>query len=200
MQLTEVIARIKSNLTTVADTIREKNNSTEGLSIGQMASEISRISGIGGEQTCILVDEDGSELTVVLTDEEVDLTATANDIRAGFIAVTDEGITQGTKEIPIYQTREGFRAVPAGGRFILPTETHYDYTKLQAILCPYNTSNTNSVSAEKVVINDKLYNVLNTSSVSTVIKDKDNFRIDLGIVNESARPYVIRYFMYKEFY
>ena len=44
----------------------------------------------------ILVDDHGNELSAVMTEEIVDLTATANDIRTGKTAVTDDGVTVGT--------------------------------------------------------------------------------------------------------
>ena len=101
-------------------------------------------------QVYILEDENGVRVMAVLTDEEVDLTATPNDIRIGSTAVTDDGIVTGEKEIPSYNTREGYRIITKGSRFALYTPTHYNYTKLQAIICPFNTSVIESVSAESV--------------------------------------------------
>ena len=48
------------------------------------------------DNTYILVDEQGNELPAVLTEEKVDLTAEASDIRAGKTAVIDDGIVIGT--------------------------------------------------------------------------------------------------------
>lgn len=48
------------------------------------------------DNTFILVDERGTELPAVLTEEKVDLTAEASDIRVGKTAVTDEGVVTGT--------------------------------------------------------------------------------------------------------
>ena len=58
------------------------------------------IGGSGGSipKTYILRTEDGQEIPAVLTEELVDLTATADDIRKGKIAVTNEGITIGRGE------------------------------------------------------------------------------------------------------
>lgn len=151
-------------------------------------------------QTYILIDEDGNEIPAVLVDEEVALTATANDIRQGTTAITDDGVITGEKEIPSYNTREGARLIPQGSKLIIPTATHYDYTKLQAIVCLYNTNMSNSVSAHQVVINDCVYFVGSIDNLSTVLKDGDNFRIDLGLTNSTGQPNIIRFFMYKEIY
>lgn len=48
------------------------------------------------DNTYILVDEQGNELPVVLTEEKVDLTAEASDIRIGKTAVIDDGVVIGT--------------------------------------------------------------------------------------------------------
>lgn len=151
------------------------------------------------EDTIILVDENGVELVAVMTDEEVDLTATANDIRLGTTAVTDDGIIEGTKEIPTCHTSEGFKIVTDGSKFVLPM-IDYDYTKLQAIFCLYNTSVSESVSAEKVAIEDVVYPVNSTMSESDVTKNVDKEEVDFGITNDSGSTYLIRYFSYKEIY
>lgn len=74
----------------------------------------------------------------------------------------------------------------------------YDYTKLQVVVCSYNTSLLDSVSAEKVVINDCLYNVGSTVAISNVSKNADTKTINLGITNSSSDTIVLRYFTYKE--
>ena len=47
----------------------------------------------------ILVDEKGYELAAVMTEEEVNLTAGVNDIRAGKTAVTDDGVVVGALDV-----------------------------------------------------------------------------------------------------
>lgn len=150
----------------------------------------------------ILVDEDGNEIPAVFVTEETIFDATANDIRIGKTAATDDGIVTGEKVIPSYNTYEGARLVQSGSTFTIPnfdaTVNSYDYTKLQVIVCAYNSSMSNSVSAEKVCINDKIYNVNSTESIATVTKDHNNKSINLGITNNTGKPCVIRYFTYKE--
>lgn len=194
------IDQLKAKLTSIADSIRERTGETDKLTLDQMAEDIEYMPAGDDSETYILVDEDGNEIPAVLTDEEVDLTATANDIREGVVAVTDDGVITGEKEIPSYNTREGVRVIPNGTALTIPTTTHYDYTKLQAIVCAYNTSLSNSVSAQQVVINDDVYEVDSVVSLSSILKDGANSRIDFGLTNTSGSPNIIRFFMYKEIY
>lgn len=157
-------------------------------------------SGSDGTQMYILVDEDGNEYPAVLVDEETVFDATANDIREGKIAATESGVTVGTKDIPSYHTLEAAKLITTGEDFTITGIKNYDYTKLQVIICALNTSISNSVAAEKVSINDKVYAVGSTDVLSDVSVDADNKCINLGITNEGSRPCVMRYFTYKEEY
>ena len=149
----------------------------------------------------ILVDEEGTEVAAYLTEEEVDLTATANDIRLGTTAVTNDGVVEGSKDIPAYYTIEGFKKIPAGSamKFSLYSDS-CEYTKFQAIICTYNTSSIDSVSAEKVSINNKVYAVNSTVELSNVVVDPDTQSIDLSLVNDNDHDVLIRFFTYKEVY
>ena len=153
-------------------------------------------------KTMVLEDADGNRVVAVLVDQEVDFTATANDIRKGMVAATDDGITVGEKFIPTYLTSEGIKKVMPGKEFSirLPDNDLYDYTRFQALICPYNTSILDSVSCEKVVINDNLYDVLSTDSIQKIFTNSEEQSIELGITNTSDLPYLIRYFTYKEVY
>lgn len=161
---------------------------------------------IGGNpltpKTYIFLTEDGQEIPGVLVDSEIILTATANDIRKDSVAVTDTGITTGTKVIPAYHTYTGFRLITAGSTVTIPNidsaTNIYDYTKLQAMLCDFNTNQNNSVAVHKVSIDDKVYNVQSTESIATVTKNHDSKTIVLGITNDTDAKWVLRYFMYKE--
>ena len=150
-------------------------------------------------KTLVLTDDSGNEVIGVIVDQEVIFTAGDNDVRQGKIYASDEGVSTGTKEIPAYHISEGERVITNGSKFIIPTP-NYDYTKMQAIICSFDTSLDESVSAEKVVINDNVYNVQSITSLSVVQKDKDNSWIDLGFTNTSGAVCVLRYFTYKEIY
>lgn len=179
----------------------------EDLFINEAKPALDRHRGIGGglvevaPDTIILVDEEGTEVAAYLTEEEVDLTATPNDIRLGTTAVTDDGVVEGTKYIPSYVTTEGFKVIPAGSAMKISFYSDmYDYTKFQAIICAYNTSAADSFAAEKVSINSKVYAVNSVEAIADVIVDSKNQAIDLTLVNENEKSVVIRYFTYKEVY
>lgn len=168
------------------------------VSGGQLVGHISGTIKADDTETYMLVYEDGTEVPAVFVEDEVTFTATENDIRAGSVAATAKGVVTGTKEIPSYNTSEGVKAVPVGSVFKVYIP-NYDYTKLQAIFCMFNTSLTDSVSADRVVINDNVYPVESiVSEASVSVNDVDG--INFGVMNNSTRPYLIRYFSYKEIY
>ena len=168
--------------------------STQGQLIGKI------IDGASEEcDTYILVCDDGTELPAVFVENEVVFTATENDIRKGTVAATDDGVTVGTKEIPSYHTSVGYKIVTNGSKFVLPLQ-YYDYIKLQAMMCPYDTSIVNSVAVEKVVIEDSVYPVQSTTAESSITIDIVNKGVDFGITNNTGSTYIIRYFSYKEIY
>lgn len=151
-------------------------------------------------KTVMLEDGDGNSLTAVVTGEETVFTATDNDVREGMVYASDGGVSTGTKIIPSYHTTEAIRIITAGQELNIPLSAsdRYDYTKLQVIICSYNTSLLDSVAAEKVVIDDNVYNVGETTSISTVSKNDIDKTIELGITNNGEVPLILRYFCYKE--
>lgn len=149
--------------------------------------------------TYILCDSEGNEVVATFVDQETVFTATANDIREGKVAASEDGVVTGTKVIPSYHTTEGIQIIPAG-QVLYVRIRDYEYTKFQAIVCPLNTSMANSVSAEKVVIENYIYNPCSTISLSSVNKNEATGTIDLGITNEFGKPCLIRFFSYKEIY
>lgn len=171
--------------------------------INEAKPALDRHSGSGwaddGTNAYILVDEEGNEYPAVMVNEETVFDATANDIREGKTAGTEDGVTVGTKEIPLYITTEGIEVITAGSPMVITlNDGKHAYTKLQAVVCPYNTSLTNSVAVEKTCIEDHVYAVGSTEILSDVTIDDDEKAIKLGITNTSAKPVLIRYFTYKE--
>lgn len=190
----------EASLVAVAEAIREKSGTSELLVFPEgFVTAISKIEGTDETQTYLLVDEAGNEVAAVLVSEETVFDATANDIRLGKVAATADGVTTGTKEIPSYNTREGFTLITAGKQLTIPT-VDYDYTKMQALVCAFNTSLSNSVSTEKVAINDRVYNVQSVDALSVVTKNDSNQTIDFGVTNDSDKPQIVRYVYYKEVY
>lgn len=165
---------------------------------GNMVGSYSQIG-----KTFVITDEAGNELTGVATENEVIFTATDNDVREGYVYAGDAGVSTGTKVIPSYHTHAGYKKINSGKDFKLSFYDSldlYDFTELQIIICKYSDSLDGSVESDRVVINDKVYNVNSTNPIATVIKDNENKLIDLGITNDSDNAYVIRYFTYKEIY
>lgn len=167
----------------------------------QSVSGILEMGGSTLEQTYILRDVDGRELVAVVSDEEVTLDATPNDIREGKVAATDTGVTIGEKVIPAYHTNQGAILIPVGSEFKITSLLDldaYDYTKLQAVICDFNTSLSNSVSTNKVVIEDHVYAVHSVTSLSVLVKNEINKSVDFGIINDTGIPQILRFFTYKE--
>ena len=160
------------------------------------------IGGGGGvPDTLILVDDSGNEYTAVMTEEEVTLDASENDIREGKVAATDKGVTTGTKVIPAYHTNQGVKVITAGSKVSitgLQQGDLYKFTKLQAIICDFNTSLTDSVASNKVSIDGYLYEVQSTEVLSSVTPNETDQTIDFGITNDTTKPQLLRYFTYKE--
>ena len=152
-------------------------------------------------KTFILTDESGNEYTGVVTDKEVILTADASrDIREGTIAVTDEGIVEGSKRIPRYHTQHSSRVITSGSNFSIPLPDldRYDYTALHCMLCQWNTSLNNSVAVDRVVLFDQVLPVMSVEPIANVTKNGDTKSIDLGVTNDTENTYILRYMTYKE--
>lgn len=157
-----------------------------------------KMNAAGTAETYTIITSDGEKIQAVVVGEEVVFTATADDIRAGTVAATGDGVTTGTKVIPSYHTEEGYVLIPNGSAFAIPMGELYNFTKLQAIICPWAGSIAGSVAAEKVSLDENVFAVNSTESLSTVARDSENLEINFGITNESGSLYVVRYFTYKE--
>jgi hypothetical protein len=186
----------EKTLTGLANAIRKINGESKTYSPVEM---IEAVTNIMDSAVYILVDENGIEIPAVYVDTETKLTATTNDIRVGMTAVNGDGIITGEKEIPSYHTTEGLQIIPVGGScdIQMPADK-CEYTKLQALICMWNSSLSNSVCTEKVVIEGKVYAVKSTEEIASVNVDMINNRIVLGIANTSSVPYLVRYISYKE--
>lgn len=160
------------------------------------------VGGAAPLKTLKIIDADGAELFGVVTDSEVIFTADASsDIREGKVAATDAGVVTGTAFIPNYKTYTGVKVISNGSSLVLPlSDGGYDYTKLQAIICSFNTSLTDSVSAEQIAVEDQIFAVRSTDALSDIVKNTENAVIDFGIINTSGNTLIIRYFLYKELY
>lgn len=183
----------------IADAIRDRTGETAPMTLDEMAESIEYMTGGGPMQTFILVDEDGHEMQAFLTEEEVELNATPNDIRVGMTAVTDTGVTVGEKEIPAYYAVEGYKKIDAGADFVLKVRDGlYAYTKLQALFCLFDTTASRSVATDKVSINGFVYKTNSTIAISNVTTDDATESILFNVKNDSDEAYMLRYFILKE--
>ena len=125
----------------------------------------------------------------------ITLTAQANDIRLNTSAITNEGYTEGTKEIPAYHSRTGLKVIQAGSDCSI-TLDKYDYSQIQITISKFNTSVYDSVEVVAVSIDDSIYDAKSTTKLSDITIDKDTETINLGITADVK--YVLRYFTMKE--
>ena len=148
----------------------------------------------------ILTDNNGNEFTGVVVDQETIFTATDDDVREGLVYASSDGVSTGTKVIPIYHAREGSKIVMANQELSITIEEYdiYDYTYLQCIVCEWDTSLTSSVIDTYKVIDSNLYQTGSNVVIQPVTKDIEAKTIKLGITNTGNTPVVIRYCVYKE--
>lgn len=164
--------------------------------IGNLVGSYSQIG-----KTFVLVDEEGNELTGVATEKYTTLTANDNDVRENSVYAGEMGISTGTKVIPSYHTTEGSTVITANSTFTiksLKVLDRYDFTKLQAIICPFADSIDQSTAAEKVSINGNVYEVNSNVIIAEITKDTESKQVNFNITNESTTPYILRFFTYKE--
>lgn len=195
VELLEQLIDSKENL---ADTLVSKG---EEASFEEPFNDLVQKAGDYIPKTYTFIDESGKEITGVLVDQETVFDATVNDVREGKTFASDLGVKVGEKFIPSYVVREGYTVVMPGASFTLKYLGHLcDFTRFQAIICPYTNSIAGSVTAEKVAIDRDVYVVNSSTSLAKITIDNQNGWIDLNITNTSDVRYIIRYFTYKEIY
>ena len=152
-------------------------------------------------KTVEIISDDGVDLMGVVVDQETVLTAVASkDIREGTTAVTNEGLVIGSKRIPAYETTQGFRLIDPGAAFTIEQLEYdkYNYTQLQCMIAPLNTSVSDSCAVDKIAINNAVFNTGSANKIADVTKNLETKSIDLNITNTSSNTYIIYFFTYKE--
>lgn len=152
-------------------------------------------------RTLTIVDENGEELIGVIVDQETKFTACDNDVRKGMIYAGDDGVSTGTKDIPIYRTRAGVHTIMPNSKFAIPIPEYngYDYTTFQCMIALVDFSDiNNSVSTSMISIKDYVYEVNSTTKLANVSKNQDTQSIDLNINNNSNNYFLIYYFTYRQ--
>lgn len=149
-------------------------------------------------RTMVLQDESGNELAIgVVIDQEKKFDAKVTDVRINKNFVNDEGALIGENTIT-YRTEQGYRLISPNQDFVLPLKqyNHYNYTKLQCMFAPFNTSINDSMAVDKIVLNDSVFSVNSAEEIASVTKDDDAKSINFNITNTSESIYLIYYFTY----
>lgn len=152
-------------------------------------------------KTLILLDDEGNELTGIVVDQETVFTAGDNDVREGMVYASDNGVSEGTKTIPEYETVTGSKMIFPGDRFVvaLPEKKSYDYTVFQCMISLINLDDIdNSVNTSMISFNNGVFPVNSTNKISDVSKDFNEQLIDLNISNDTDNYYFIHYFTYRK--
>lgn len=193
----ELLKQLVASKKNLADTLVSKG---EDATVQEPFDDLVKKAGDYIPKTYLITDEEGNEVVGTLVSQETVFDADENDVREGKVFANSLGVKTGNKVIPAYHTLEGFKVVTSGNPFVvkLANLDTYDYTKLQAIICEFNTSLTDSVSATKVAINDKVYEVLSTVAISDITKNDTEKTVEFGIENTTDKTYLIRFFTYKE--
>lgn len=199
------MATIQENLQTLADikadikVSLENQNKAPTNSFATYSGLVDGLENPDDITYCVTLDGENKTYAQLHGQEKVTLTATANDIRLNTSAITNKGYTEGEKDIPSYYTTRGYVAVRPNGKFEISTlkNDRYDYTDLQCLIAPWNTSIEDSVAIDKTVLYDAVYPAGSTEKLADVIKDAANKLIDLGITNGTT-PYVIHFMTCKE--
>ena len=159
----------------------------------------SMVGGTAPIKTVILMDSNGNEMTAVVTGEEVVFTATADDIKIGKIAATDEGIVEG-KNTNTYQTTASTCLILPGEDFSIPLNNRntYDYTKFQCIIVVFSSDYSANVESFGITVDDSVFSVETSNKISDITKNHDTKSIDLNFTNTTDKVYSIRYFTYHE--
>lgn len=155
--------------------------------------------GFGMPKMLEIVDDNGNTIIGTVTDSEVIFDATRDDVKVGKIFASADGVQEGI-DTRTYRTTHAVQLILPGCSFSIPLSEYdkYDYTKFQAMIAEYNTSKLNSVSINKISLNDAVYNVNSNTKLSDVTKNASSKSIDLNITNDTDNTYIIHYNTYKE--
>lgn len=150
-------------------------------------------------KTVILVDEDGNEVTAVITENAQVFNATPDDVKIGKTFAGEEGILKGT-DTKTYRVIFANYLVFPGEIFSIPLADYdsYNYTQFQATIALFNTTVLDSTSVGKTVIHDAVYNVNSNVKISDVTKNLGTKSVDLNIINDTDNIYIVHYSTYKE--
>ena len=153
-------------------------------------------------RTMILQDENGNELsTGVIVEQKTVFDADVDDVKIGKTFASNEGVKIG-RDTKTYRVVKSSHLIFPSTRYSIPLSDNeqYDYTEFQGVIAKFNTSFSDSVETNRVVLENKVYEVNSTISLSQITKNVDVKSIDLNITNDTEDIYVVHFFTYKEEY
>ena len=155
--------------------------------------------GFGMPKIIEIADNNGNTLIGTVTDSEVVLDATRADVKVGKKFASNDGIEEGT-DTKTYRTTHGIKAILSGEQISIPLEKYdsYNYTKFQAMIAEFNTTQDDSVSVIKISLNDSVYDVNSTIKLANVTKNASSKSIDLNVTNNTDNVLIVHYNTYKE--
>ena len=155
--------------------------------------------GFGMPKLIEITDIDGNVFVGAVTDSEVNLDATRNDVKIGKKFASNDGISEGI-DTRTYRTTQASRLILPGDNFSIPLDKYdiYNYTKFQAVIAEFNTTFADSVKVNRIALNDAVYHVNSSTKISDITKNTLTKSIDFNIVNDTENSYVIHYMTCKE--
>lgn len=149
-------------------------------------------------KTITLVNENGEEITAVVIGKDFIFDATAEDVKEGKTFASDLGVDVGVNE-HMYNAQHGTCLINPGDNFsvTLNENDEYNYAAFQAIVTMSDMSADNSMFANKIVLNNAVYDVASGAKVSDVTKNHASKSVDFNMVNDTDSVYVIHYITYK---
>jgi hypothetical protein len=149
-------------------------------------------------KTFVFVDEDGNEVTGVVTDVEQIFNATPEDVKIGKTFVSDCGVAEGV-DTRTYRTQHGSCLIFPGENFsvVLNKYDAYNYTKFQAAIAIFNTTEFDSVATDKISLHDAVFRVNSSEKISDVTKNAMSKSVDLNLINDTDNIYIIHFNTYK---
>lgn len=149
-------------------------------------------------KTITLVNEKGEEITAVVIGKDFIFDATAEDVKEGKTFASDLGVDVGVNE-HMHNAQHGTCLINPGDDFsvTLSENDEYNYAAFQAIIIVSDISAGNSMFANKIVLDNAVYDVASGEKVSDVTKNHAKKSVDFNLVNDTDSVCVVHYITYK---
>lgn len=149
---------------------------------------------IGGERDAktYIIEGNGVELIGVVVDEFTMFDASSYDVRTGKVFACNEGVMVGSNDAPSFRFTNGISEIAPGDKFLFKVvpHDHLNYTILTCMIAPVS----NPYKIDRVVIEGNVFNSEGVKIAEAVV-DEVNKVVDLNIVNNTAEPYLLYFFI-----